>query len=90
MTNTKLLCDLLAIMHRDGGHHTCEVGIEKSVRDAEEVFWQLSRERDEARTERDRLIQALRSVGEWRGGVDRGAVESLVTWAKRPSTQGVS
>jgi hypothetical protein len=48
MTNTQLLRDLLAIIHRDGGYHTEKVGIEKSVRDAKEVFWQLSRERDAA------------------------------------------
>lgn len=29
-----LLRDLLAVIHRDGGHHTDEVGIEKSVADA--------------------------------------------------------
>ena len=59
MTNTQLLRDLLAIMHRDGGHHTCEVGIEKSVRDAEEVFWQLSRERDAARAHFRRACEQL-------------------------------
>jgi hypothetical protein len=30
----RLLCDLLAYIHRDGGHHTAEVGLDKSVEDA--------------------------------------------------------
>ena len=35
------LLNLLAIIHRDGGHHTSEVGIEQSVKDAHEVWGQL-------------------------------------------------
>ena len=31
---TKLLEDLLAVIHRDGGHHTAKVGLEQSVQDA--------------------------------------------------------
>ena len=31
---TQHLRDLLAIIHRDGGHHTDEVGLEKSIEDA--------------------------------------------------------
>lgn len=35
------LLDLLAIIHRDGGHHTAEVGLEQSVKDAHERWGQL-------------------------------------------------
>jgi len=36
--NSKLL-NLLAIIHRDGGHYTFEVGLEQSVDLAEQVLW---------------------------------------------------
>jgi len=39
--NTRCLLDLLAIIHRDGGHYTEKHGIEKSAKDA----MQLSSER---------------------------------------------
>lgn len=35
------LLDLLAIIHRDGGHHTAEVGLDQSVKDAHERWGQL-------------------------------------------------
>lgn len=38
---TMALQDLLAIIHRDGGQHTQEVGLEQSVTDAKERFYQL-------------------------------------------------
>ena len=41
--------DLLARIHRDGGHHTGEVGVEQSVDDAHEVWAEMVRERDDAR-----------------------------------------
>ena len=34
MQNSRSLLNLLAIIHRDGGHYTEEHGIEKSVKDA--------------------------------------------------------
>ena len=33
-TPEDLLKDLLAVIHRDGGHHTTAVGLEQSVNDA--------------------------------------------------------
>ena len=35
------LLNLLAVIHRDGGHHTAAVGLEKSVKDAHERWGQL-------------------------------------------------
>jgi hypothetical protein len=35
------LLNLLAIIHRDGGHHTAEVGLEQSVKDAHERWGML-------------------------------------------------
>lgn len=33
--------ELLAIMHRDGGQHTASVGLEKSLDDAIEVYYNM-------------------------------------------------
>ncbi len=33
-TEERYLRDLLAVIHRDGGHHTTEVGLEQSTEDA--------------------------------------------------------
>ena len=47
----RLLSDLLAIIHRDGGHHTANVGLVKSVEDANKKWAYLINGRDEARHE---------------------------------------
>lgn len=36
--NTKLLRDMLAVVHRDGGHYTEKYGIEKSAEDALKII----------------------------------------------------
>ncbi|CAB4173791.1 hypothetical protein UFOVP1138_21 [uncultured Caudovirales phage] len=44
MTHPKaqeMLLSLLAIIHRDGGHHTGDVGIEQSVNDAYDEIYRL-------------------------------------------------
>ena len=46
------LGDILAIIHRDGGHHTADVGIEQSVKDAHIKWANLM-------TENERLRAAL-------------------------------
>lgn len=38
--NTKAVLDLLAVIHRDGGHHTGNVGIEQSCKDASKKILQ--------------------------------------------------
>ena len=42
-----LLGNLLAILHRDGGHHEGEVGTEQAVKDAMKIYYQLRAELDE-------------------------------------------
>ena len=37
----RLLRDLLAVIHRDGGHYTHDNGLEKSTKDAMEIVVQL-------------------------------------------------
>ena len=54
------LGELLAIIHRDGGHHTEAVGISQSVADAHAVWAALMAERDAAQ-ERDRLAKMITS-----------------------------
>ena len=55
----KLLHDLLAIIHRDGGHHTAEVGLCRSLKDAEAVITAL-------RTDLDRATQQIKDNNdEW-------------------------
>ncbi len=49
------LADLLARIHRDGGHHTGEVGVEQSVKDAHLVWANLIGERDEALAQVERV-----------------------------------
>lgn len=49
------LGDILAIIHRDGGHHTADVGIEQSVKDAHIKWANLM-------TENERLRAALREI----------------------------
>ena len=43
------LQNLLAVIHRDGGHYTAEHGLEKSVQDAMRLVPELRAERDELR-----------------------------------------
>ncbi len=53
------LQELLAVIHRDGGHHTEARGLGPSCLDAREVIRTLQQERDEAVLEGNRL----RSLG---------------------------
>lgn len=50
---------ILAVIHRDGGHHTGEHGLSQSVADAHATWAVVVRERDEARAEVERLRAAL-------------------------------
>ena len=53
------LGEILAIIHRDGGHYTGEHGISKSVADAHATWAAMVRERDEARHRARRACQIL-------------------------------
>ena len=52
------LGEILAVIHRDGGHHTGEHGLSQSVADAHATWASVVRERDEARAEVERLRNA--------------------------------
>jgi hypothetical protein len=54
----KYLLDLLAVVHRDGGHHTEAVGTRQSVVDAELAFYALRRRAEAAEAK-------LRDVAYW-------------------------
>ena len=40
----KALLNLLAVIHRDGGHHTDEVGLLQSIKDAKDAYYALRSE----------------------------------------------
>lgn len=61
---SQALGDLLAIIHRDGGHHTAFAGMSQSVADAHAAWGATMRELDEARAETDRLRAALRAIAD--------------------------
>lgn len=48
------LGSLLAVIHRDGGHHTSEVGVEQSAEDAEGVWVKRQTEIERLKQERDK------------------------------------
>lgn len=54
--------DLLARIHRDGGHYTGRVGIEQSMEDAHEKVATAYGERDEARAEVERLRGDMKTI----------------------------
>ena len=45
--NCRAMADLLATIHRDGGHHAAMVGIAQSCKDAEHVVLELRRAKAE-------------------------------------------
>ena len=49
----RMLENLLARIHRDGGHYTAQHGMEKSFEDAEHVWASLIQRAEEAEKERD-------------------------------------
>ena len=54
-----LLSDLLAVIHRDGGHHTSDVGLERSVADAIDRVLSLRQDNDEHQTTFELLERRL-------------------------------
>jgi hypothetical protein len=62
----RLLRDLLAIIHRDGGHYLARNGQEKACADAEKIVVQLRQELAEARV----------ALG------DLGSINSALTWIR--------
>jgi hypothetical protein len=52
------LGEILAVIHRDGGHHTGEFGVSQSVADAHATWAAVVRERDEALSDAERWRNA--------------------------------
>lgn len=65
------LCNLLAIIHRDGGHHTTVVGLGQSVADAHQVWAGLQKDVGDA--------NAARAKAEADAGVLRLALERVIS-----------
>lgn len=59
------LADLLARIHRDGGHHTAEHGLEKSIKDAHLIVADLHGDKqtahDAARREAAEILKKMRA-----------------------------
>ncbi len=53
---------ILAVIHRDGGHHTEKVGYRRSVEDAHQIWGDLQTAISDATAERDRLRGALEYI----------------------------
>lgn len=60
--------DLLARIHRDGGHYVSQHGIDKAIADAEERVVALMAERDELLDQKRLMIAALDVVLLFHGG----------------------
>lgn len=67
----RLLGELLAIIHRDGGHHQSDVGTEQAIKDAIEVYYKLIKENDEM-WEDSKFLNCLKAAGvdNWSGYSD--------------------
>ena len=57
---------LLALIHGDGGHHTTEVGLEQSLRDAEALWDALVERAADLETENERLRADRQALAEHR------------------------
>jgi hypothetical protein len=79
------LGEILAVIHRDGGHYTGEHGISKSVADAHATWAVMVRERDEARAE----VEVLRRERDDLHGAVMLAEERGAEWAIRAKAQVV-
>jgi hypothetical protein len=79
------LGEILAVIHRDGGHYTGEHGISKSVADAHATWAVMVRERDEARAE----VEVLRRERDDLYGAVMLAEERGAEWAIRAKAQVV-
>lgn len=78
--NATPLRNLLARIHRDGGHHTGAVGLEQSIVDAEAVVIELLAQADQ----QQRIERLERAIMELRGAVQKnqhGLGIMLAGWA---------
>ena len=82
-----LLSDLLAVIHRDGGHHTYRVGLDESVRHAITRIQLLIQDNDEYQTTfrlleqrlsaTERELEQLRRAGAKHAHTNKDASENL-------------
>lgn len=68
--------NLLAIMHRDGGHHEFAVGFDQAIQDAMAVYYELTRQRD----------LAVDALEKWDMFFSSDAETAVLTIAEDPST----
>ena len=65
----RLLRNLLAVIHREGGHYVCNHGIDKACADAMKEWYARSATIDALRAENERLrkalTEAIKSVAAW-------------------------
>jgi hypothetical protein len=70
------LGEILAVIHRDGGHHTGEFGVSQSVADAHATWAAVVRERDDLKAKLDAELPAA-----WRE--DLASLNECLEWASR-------
>ena len=77
--------DLLARIHRDGGHYVLQHGVVKALDDADKIVATLFLERDELMTELELVRRSLKLDGV--GGTDAEKVARLVSERDRLRVQ---
>ena len=60
---TTSLKDLLAVIHRDGGHYTEEYGLEKSATDAQFIFYAKLKFEDDIKYHISKPIKIIEDAG---------------------------
>ena len=80
------LGNLLAIIHRDGGHHTDEVGVEQSVKDAHQVWAEQRTIMDLAIVWRKSFVHGKDIADEAYSVVDEAAEDMLYDAVKKYET----
>jgi len=76
--------NLLAVIHRDGGQHTNEVGFTQSFVDATEIVCRLRQERDEWKAKVDRLrIEKDAEIGALKRSLEASNREIERLWSEQ-------
>ena len=82
------LHEILAVIHRDGGHYTGKHGIAKSVEDAHAAWAAMMREMDKLRAERRQLRARLVECRPWVGVVPVPEYAGILRDARDPRPCG--
>ena len=67
------LGNLLALIHRDGGHHQTDVGAEQALIDAQKVLLDWRQSHDELAVREKQIVMLREAIGAW----DRSEPEEL-------------